>query len=273
MSTNRPSFIAGLSLIVLGVIFLISYFLPSAWPVFLVGIGLIFLVVAARWRVSWPVISGLVNLTLGAILLYQTTTNNWRSWYFLWPLIFAAVGGGLLITDMLDHLTRGPGRGRYLRMSWSWLMLGLLASVVLWIFHSLISWPSILWGMGALFLLVSLFSSIGPLAIPGTVLGGLGLLLAWQNLTRAWDSWAFAWPLIPAFVGLGLLLAFIRSRVMRTIGLSMLSWSLVVFAIFGIFFAGHGALIFLWPAILILAGLMVLFQTFLVRIPASRRNN
>jgi hypothetical protein len=150
-------------------------------------------------------------------------------------------------------------------------MLGLLAAVVLWVFRDQISWPSILWGMGALFLLVSLISSIGPLAIPGTILSGLGLLLAWQNLNGAWDSWAFAWPLIPAFVGLGLLLAFLRSRVMRTIGLSMLAWSLVVFALFGIFFAGHGALIFLWPVILILAGVVVLFQAFLVRSPVNRR--
>lgn len=268
MSTNRPSFFIGLALIVLGIIFLVTYFLPGAWPVLLVSIGIFFLIVAARFRVSWPVITGLVNVTLGIILLYQTLTENWISWFYLWPLIFSAVGAGLLINDAIDRLPQGTGRSRYLRMSWAWLMFGLLASTVLWVFRAQISWPSILWGMGALFLLVALVSSIGPLAIPGTILAGLGLLLAWQNQTGAWGSWAYSWALIPAFVGLGLFLAFLRSRTMRVIGLSMLAWSLVAFALFGIFFAGQGALVYLWPAILILAGIVVLFQAIITRSPA-----
>ena len=268
MSTNRPSFFVGLALIVLGIIFLVTYFLPGAWPVLLMCIGIFFLIVAARYRVSWPIITGLVNFTLGGILLYQTLSENWKSWYYLWPLIFASLGAGLLLNDVIDHIPQGAGRGRYLRMSWAWLMLGLLATVLLWFFQAQISWPSILWGMGALFLLVALISSIGPLAIPGTILGGLGLLLAWQKMVNAWDTWAFTWPLIPAFVGLGLFLAVLRSRTMRVIGLSMLAWSLVAFAVFGIFFAGDGALVYLWPAILILAGMMVLVQAFLARSPA-----
>lgn len=272
MSTNRPTFFIGLGLISLGLVFLVNFFLPSAWPVLLVVLGLFFLVVAARYRVSWPVVAGLVNLTLGIILLYQTLTGIWTSWFFLWPLIFSAVGAGLLINDVIEPLPHGAGRSRYLRMSWAWLMLGLLSSVLLWIFRAQVGWPSIIWGTGALFLLVALFSSIGPLAIPGTILGGLGLLLAWQNSTGAWDSWAFSWPLIPAFVGIGLLLAFFRSQTMRTVGLSMLSWSLVAFALFGIFFAGHGVLAYLWPAILILAGIAVLFQAFLRRSSVRKTN-
>lgn len=272
MSTSRPSFFVGLALIVLGIIFLVTYFLPGAWPVLLVCIGLFFLVVAARYRVSWPVITGLVNLVLGAILLYQALTSYWKSWYFLWPLIFSALGAGLLINDTMDRLPQGTGRSRYLLMSWAWLMLGLLASVLLWIFRASIGWPSIIWGIGGLFLLVALISRIGPLAIPGTILGGLGLLLAWQNQAGAWDTWSFTWPLIPAFVGIGLVLAFLNNRTMRVIGLSMLAWSMVAFAFFGIFFAGHGALVYLWPAILIIAGIVVLFQAFLARSPARKKS-
>jgi hypothetical protein len=263
MSTNRPSFFIGLSLIVLGLIFLITYFLPGAWPVLLVCLGLFFLIVAARWRVSWPVITGLVTFTLGGVLLYQTLSADWRSWYYLWPLIFASVGAGLLITDRLDRVPRDGAGSRYLRMSWAWLALGLLASLALWYFRAQISWPVIIWGMGSLFLLVTLASGIGPLAIPGTILAGLGLLLSWQNRSNDWASWAYVWTLIPASVGLGLFLAFLRSRVMRVIGLSMLAWSLVAFALFGVFFAGQGALVKLWPAALILAGLVVLFQAYL----------
>jgi hypothetical protein len=273
MSTQRPSFFIGLSLIVLGMIFMVTYFLPHAWPVLLIGIGLFFLIVAARWRVSWPVITGLVVATLGFILFYQTISGNWKSWFFLWPLIFAALGVGFIAQYALDRVLHDMAGGRYLRMSWAWLALGVLATVVLWVLQAQLNWPSVIWGIGALFLLVALFSSIGPLAIPGTVLGGLGLMLAWQNATGYWDSWSFTWPLIPAFVGLGLLLAFLRRRTMRVIGFSMITWSLVAFALFGVFFAGHGALIFLWPVVLILAGLVVLFQAFLSRSPLARRSS
>ncbi len=267
MRTNRPSFFVGLGLIVLGLIFLVTYFLPGAWPVLLVCLGLFFLIVAARYRVSWPVITGLINFTLGGVLLYQTLTGNWKSWYYLWPLIFASLGAGLLITDAIDRVPRDGSGSRYLRMSWAWLALGLLSTAALWFFRAQISWPSIIWGIGCMFLLVTLASGIGPLAIPGSIFTGLGLLLAWQNYNQDWASWAFAWALIPASVGLGLVLAFIRSRVMRIIGLSILAWSLVAFAIFGLFFAGQGVMIRLWPAALIMAGLVVLFQAFLTRSP------
>jgi hypothetical protein len=272
MFKSRPTFLVGLALIILGVVFLVTYFLPGAWPVLLVCLGLFFLVIAARYRVSWPVTTGLVNLVLGSILLYQTLTGYWKSWYILWPLIFSALGAGLLINDAIDRLPQGTGRSRYLRMSWAWLMLGLLASALLWFFRASISWPSIIWGIGALFLLAALISSIGPLAIPGTILGGLGLLLGWQNQTGNWDTWSFTWPLIPAFAGVGLILAFLNRRTMRIIGFSMLAWSLVAFALFGIFFAGDGALVYLWPAILIIAGIVILFQAFLAR-STSRTNS
>lgn len=270
MSTNRPSFYAGLGLIALGIVFLVTYILPGSWPVVLVALGVFFLVVAALRRESWPVIAGLVNLTLGGILLYQTLSQNWSSWYFLWPLIFMAVGAGMLITVQMERAAglRTPG-ATYQRVSWGWIGLGLAAAAAFWIFREQVSWPSILWGIGLLFLLEALLSGIGPFAIPGTILGGLGLMLAWQNQTGAWDSWAYTWALLPAFVGLGLFLAFLRSRVMCTIGLSMLGWSLVVFIVFGTFFAEGGAFAQFWPIALILGGVAVLAQGLINRRPVS----
>jgi hypothetical protein len=150
-------------------------------------------------------------------------------------------------------------------------VLGLLSTAVLWFFRAQISWPSIVWGIGCMFLLVTLASGIGPLAIPGTIFTGLGLLLAWQNYSHDWASWAFAWALIPALVGLGLVLAFIRSRGLRIIGLSILAWSLVAFAFFGLFFAGQGVMVKFWPAALIMAGLVVLFQAYLARTPIKKQ--
>lgn len=269
MSTNRPSFYTGLGLIILGSVFLVTYLLPGSWPVILVALGIFILVVAALRRESWPVIAGLVNLTLGGILLYQTLSQNWSSWYFLWPLIFISVGAGMLITERMERAASGRALGNtYQRVSWGWLGLGAAAVAVLWVFRAQISWPSILWGAGLLFLLEALISGIGPFAIPGTILGGLGLMLAWQNQTGAWDSWAYTWALLPAFVGLGLVLAFLRSRVMRIIGLTMLGWSLVVFILFGTFFAQDGAFARFWPIALIVAGVAVLAQGLIARRPA-----
>lgn len=270
MSTNRPSFYAGLGLIALGIVILTTYLLPGSWPVILVTIGIFFLIVATARRVSWPITPGLVNLTIGGILLYQTSTQNWESWYFLWPLIFVSVGAGMLATGQMEGAARGSAPGAiYQRVSWGWVGLGFAAAVILWIFRDQISWPSILWGAGLLFLLEALVSGVGPFAIPGTILSGLGAMLAWQNQTGAWDSWAYTWALLPAFVGLGLFLAFLRSRVMRIIGLTMLGWSLVVFILFGTFFAESGAFARFWPIALIVAGVAVLAQGLIVRKPST----
>jgi hypothetical protein len=267
MNANRPSFLTGLGLMLLGILFLLNQFIPGTWPVFLVGLGFFFLVFSFAMRSSGLAISGPINLALGAILLYQTMTNDWASWYYLWPLIFASVGAGMLLMPLTDRRRPWPS-SRYLRVSWAWLVLGLVAAGALWFWRGQLAWPSIPVGMGALFMLVALASGVGPFAIPGSILGGIGLLLAWQFATGSWESWAYTWALIPGFVGLGLFLAFLRSRTMRIIGLSMLGWSLVVFTIFGVIFAGEGQFARFWPIALILAGLVVLVQTTLNRRPA-----
>lgn len=269
MIKNRASLIAGVSLIILGIIFLVSTLVPATWPVILIGIGVFFLIAMLMWRLEGLAPAGTVNLALGCILLYQSITQDWRSWYYLWPLVFASAGVGLLITRLLRSDIPALRSVGYTRMVYTWLGLGLLEAAVLWVFQAQLQWPSIIWGVGAFFLLAALTSGVSPLAIPGSILGVLGLLLAWQNATQAWDSWAYAWALIPASVALGLFLAFLRSRVMRVVSLSMLAWSLVLFVVFGIFFAGDGALLRFWPAILILAGLMMLVQSLLVRRPPS----
>jgi len=67
-------------------------------------------------------------------------------------------------------------------------------------------WPLIIVLVGAMFILGALLGSPG-LAIPGSIVGGIGLLLYYQNLTGNWQTWAFAWTLIPVFVGIGIILS------------------------------------------------------------------
>jgi hypothetical protein len=123
-------------------------------------------------------------------------------------------------------------------------------------------------------LLVVGFTSFGSAAtIPGGVVTVLGLLLAYQNSTGDWPTWAFAWALVvPGGVGLGMYLQALRDRdqhALRT-GRTLMFIGLMIFVIgfvlfesilgisgrdYGIF--GKGAL----PALLIVIGLILLVRS------------
>jgi hypothetical protein len=46
----------------------------------------------------------------------------------------------------------------------------------------------------------------GPLAIPGSIVTTVGLLLFYQNTFNHFESWAYAWALMPVAVGIGLMI-------------------------------------------------------------------
>jgi hypothetical protein len=73
-------------------------------------------------------------------------------------------------------------------------------------------WPIIFFIIGAGFYLPVLLmprerQNLAGLLIPGTILFGLGAIFFYNILADNWGSWAYIWTLIPASVGLGLLLA------------------------------------------------------------------
>jgi hypothetical protein len=68
-----------------------------------------------------------------------------------------------------------------------------------------LTWPMIIVGVGALFLLGALLGAPG-MAIPGSLFAGLGLMLSYQNANNAWKSWGYSWALIPGFVGVGIVI-------------------------------------------------------------------
>lgn len=121
-------------------------------------------------------------------------------------------------------------------------------------------WPLIIVGIGVLFLLGAVFGT-PPLAIPGSIVTGIGLLLAYQNTTGNWQSWAYAWTLIPGFVGLGIMLMGAldpeeRSQVRD--GFRLMLISLALFLVFGGFLGAFGQF---WPVLLIIGGLLILFRS------------
>ncbi|MCL4871369.1 MAG: hypothetical protein KJ063_20615 [Anaerolineae bacterium] len=121
-------------------------------------------------------------------------------------------------------------------------------------------WPLILVAVGGIFLAAA-FLSQPPLAIPGMVLGGIGLLLYYQNLTGNWASWAYAWTLIPGFVGLGILLEqSLQGNAKRGFrkGGKLLIMSLGLFIAFSLLFTGLRGL--LWPVVMIGLGFILLIR-------------
>lgn len=129
-------------------------------------------------------------------------------------------------------------------------------------FWEYVSWPVIIIGVGVFLLLLGLILGEGGMAVPACIVGGIGGLLYWQNATGNWESWSYAWALIPGFVGVGLMLSALLGEGGREdfrVGVWMSMISLIVFAILGNFF-GLSMLATFWPILLIVFGVWILIQ-------------
>jgi hypothetical protein len=74
-------------------------------------------------------------------------------------------------------------------------------------------WPLFVIIPGVTLLIVGILSLGTGAAIPGGILTMVGLVLAYQNASGHWTSWAYAWALVaPGGVGLGLFLQGLRER-------------------------------------------------------------
>lgn len=135
-----------------------------------------------------------------------------------------------------------------------------------------LSWPWIVVGVGALFMLLALVTVTPGLAVPACIIGGIGLILLWQNSTGRWETWSYAWTLIPGFVGVGILVAgLLEARPLKAL-LDAL-WPILVSAVLFVLFAsflgeprwGFG----FWPVFgiaLIAIGALIILQPLLRRI-------
>ena len=131
-------------------------------------------------------------------------------------------------------------------------------------------WPLFIIGIGAVLLVIGLLTRVPALAVPACIVGGIGGLLYYQNATGDWDSWAYAWALIPGFVGVGTILAGLlggRFRKPLREGGQLILISLVLFLAFGSFFGliGLGPLGQYWPVLLIALGVLILFNRLIFR--------
>jgi len=125
--------------------------------------------------------------------------------------------------------------------------------------YSQFSWPLVVIGVGLVFGLVGLLTWVPGLLIPACIVGGIGCLLYWQNATGNWGSWAYAWTLIPGFVGVGIFLSGLLSRDREAMigGGWTIFISLTLLAVFGTFLGGLTLWAY-WPVLLIVAGVLML---------------
>lgn len=125
------------------------------------------------------------------------------------------------------------------------------------------TWPLIIVGIGVILLLMGLGFNEPGFIIPATITGGIGALLYYQNTTGDWGSWAYAWTLIPGFIGLGLVLYALWERKggdeLQT-GIVMLVVSALAFMIFGSFLGPFDVLGQFWPVLLVLLGFYLLYS-------------
>lgn len=137
----------------------------------------------------------------------------------------------------------------------------------LWSWVDAFTWPLIVIGVGVGLLIIGVLANAPGMAVPACIVGGIGLLLWWQNRTGNWASWAYAWALIPGFVGVGTIITSIWEGKWSGIrgGLWLILISALMFAVFGSFLGGlfGGDLGFIgkwWPVALILLGVLSLID-------------
>jgi len=121
-------------------------------------------------------------------------------------------------------------------------------------------WPFLIIGFGALFFIAmfAIGKSGAAFAVPGSIVGGIGLVLLFQNITQHWESMSYFWTLIVLFVGLGIYLMgwYGEDANQKKSGLGLMKAGFILFILFGTFFE----LIFssfssiLFPVMLILLG-------------------
>mgnify|MGYP001102408668 CR=1 FL=1 len=154
-------------------------------------------------------------------------------------------------------------------------LLGSIFRIDVWSFL----WPFFIIVPGLLFFvgMVAMGRSGAPLAVPGSIVTMVGLLLLYQSLTGHWESWAYAWALIfPTAVGIGLAIAGLWGDEPKTtrVGTVMATIGLGVFVFFAFFFelllnisgfrsGPFGRIMF--PLLLIAAGLGLIAFFFLPR--------
>jgi hypothetical protein len=173
---NRTSLAFGLILLLAGGWLLAQRLYPDlpispqinfTWPWLVIGAGGLLLLIGLLVGEPGAAIPAVLFAGVGAILLWQSQTGDYRSWIYLWTLIPGLVGLGILLAGLLRR------RGR--RALQTALILVFISLALFLVFGSLFSatnylmlyWPVLLIYIGAWMLLSVLFRRRDDAASPG----------------------------------------------------------------------------------------------------------
>lgn len=140
-------------------------------------------------------------------------------------------------------------------------------------------WPFIIIGVGAMFFvgMVAGGKSTSGLAIPGSIITVIGLMMFAQNLTNHWESWAYGWTVIVISVGLGIYImgAWADNPSQRESGMKVMRIGAILFIIFGAFFEmifqSFALADYIFPiALILLGGYLILRRSGLL---AGKKDN
>ena len=101
-------------------------------------------------------------------------------------------------------------------------------------------WPFTVIGFGAVFFVLMFTGGkqAAAFAIPGSIVGGIGLVLLFQNITNHWESMSYFWTLIILFVGAGIYIMGLYGGDLKQkeAGMRVMKIGFILFVIFGAFF-------------------------------------
>jgi len=109
----------GVVLVVLGLFALLIQFTGfdagESWPLFVLIPGLTLLIVGYISLGTGALIPGAILTVIGLIFAYQSSTGDWPSWAFVWPLVApGGVGLGLFLQGVRNHDSHLLRQGRVL---------------------------------------------------------------------------------------------------------------------------------------------------------------
>jgi hypothetical protein len=130
-------------------------------------------------------------------------------------------------------------------------------------------WPLILVGVGVVLIAAVIGNkSLAGLAVPGSILIMIGLILFVMTITGGWEAWSYCWALIIAASGIGTWISGVRSGrpELRKSGLDTIGFGLVLFALFAVIMefiftlSGDHRLVdpIVWAILLALLGFLLL---------------
>lgn len=112
---NRSRLAVGILLILVGVWFLLTRFVPQlqdwvriefTWPLIIVAVGAGLFLMGLLVNAPGMAVPACIVAGIGGLLYWQNATGNWSSWMYAWTLIPGFVGMGVLLSGILEGRVR-----------------------------------------------------------------------------------------------------------------------------------------------------------------------